>query len=229
MAKAEKDEDIAFKKETEILKSLETVLKDPETTQEILTAEVQKIAKSYKRMLGDAKVLTSIGDRLQKKLKGANVLLQEQAEEIQKINKEVHNKNIELQLTIDELTRAKAGRRASTIILVLTIMLFAVSEILEWGFQNFFDNGSNIIFLYAFKILLVVGFKPIESLLEGTIISREMKLQREQRIVDAPIENEKVKPESSNNIDNKEMLKQKLENPKVTILEPTLEAEKIKS
>jgi len=172
------DSEIAYKREAEYLKKIEEVIANDALTSEEVRSEMKDMYKSYKRMVQDMKLLTSVGDRLQKKLKSANILLQEQSEEIQRINKDVAAKNIELQLTIDELTKAKAGRRATTIILISAVALFAVSEVLENLFQSI--SSGSMYLIYLFKISLVLGFKPFESWLEDGIIKQELKRQREE-------------------------------------------------
>ncbi len=165
-------------KETEVINQLENLINNVDTlSSEELKNQLQIFAKNHKKLLQEVKLLTSVGDRLQKKVKSANEMLQEQAEEIKKINRDLQDKNIELQFTIDELTKAKAGKRATTIILIFALVLFIVTELLESTFETFF-TGANMLIIYAFKISLALGFKPIEGVLESAIIAREMKLQR---------------------------------------------------
>ena len=173
-----KENPIKPNKETEIINQLDHLINNIETLPpEEIKSQLQVFAKNHKKLLQEVKLLTSVGDRLQKKVKSANEMLQEQAEEIRKINKDLQDKNIELQFTIDELTKAKAGKRATTIILIFALVLFLFTELLESMFETFF-TGANMLIIYAFKISLALGFKPIEGLLESAIISHEMKLQR---------------------------------------------------
>lgn len=165
-------------KETEAVNQLEDLINNVgNMSSEEIKNQLQIFAKNHKKLLQEVKLLTSVGDRLQKKVKSANEMLQEQAEEIKKINKDLQDKNIELQFTIDELTKAKAGKRATTIILIFALVLFIITELLESTFESFF-TGANMLIIYAFKISLALGFKPIEGVLENAIIAREMKLQR---------------------------------------------------
>jgi hypothetical protein len=165
-------------KENEAVNQLENLINNLENlSYDEIKAQLQVFAKSHKKLLQEVKLLTSVGDRLQKKIKSANEMLQEQAEEIKKINKDLQDKNIELQFTIDELTKARAGKRATTIILIFAIVLFIITEILESTFESFF-TGANMLIIYAFKVSLALGFKPIEGFLENAIIAHEMKLQR---------------------------------------------------
>ncbi len=173
-----KDNPVKVSRETETINQLENLINNVDTmSSEELKAQLQVYAKNHKKLLQEVKLLTSVGDRLQKKVKSANEMLQEQAEEIKKINKDLQDKNIELQFTIDELTKAKAGKRATTIILIFALVLFIITELLESTFETFF-TGANMLIIYAFKVSLALGFKPIEGVLENAIIAREMKLQR---------------------------------------------------
>lgn len=173
-----KEEKMHISKEMEAINQIESLINNWEhlSSDEVKT-QLKGFAKSYKRLLQEVQLLTSVGDRLQKKVKTANEILQEQAEEIRKINQALQDKNIELQFTIDELTKAKAGKRATTIILFFALVLFIITEILESTFENFF-TGANMLIIYGFKVTLALGFKPIEGFLEQAIIAREMKLQR---------------------------------------------------
>ncbi|SFB73777.1 Response regulator receiver domain-containing protein [Flexibacter flexilis DSM 6793] len=82
----------------------------------------------------------------------------------------IEHKNKELQQTIDQLLRTRAGKRATTIVLVVSFSIFLVEEILENIFQNFAQ--SNFYLLLSFKFLLLLLLKPIELILESTMIKR---------------------------------------------------------
>lgn len=82
----------------------------------------------------------------------------------------IEQKNKELQQTIDQLLRTRAGKKATTIVLVVSFSIFLVEEILENIFQNFAQ--SNFYLLLSFKFLLLLLLKPIELVLESTMIKR---------------------------------------------------------
>jgi DNA-binding response OmpR family regulator len=87
----------------------------------------------------------------------------------------VEQKNKELQLTIDQLLRTRAGKKATTIVLVVSISAFMLEEILENIFSNFAQ--SNFYLLISLKLMLLLLLKPIELLLETYILKRPMTQQ----------------------------------------------------
>lgn len=208
VTKEMKENKAKVSKETETINQLENLISNIDNlSSEDIKSQLQVFAKNHKKLLQEVKLLTSVGDRLQKKVKSANEMLQEQAEEIKKINKDLQDKNIELQFTIDELTKAKAGKRATTIILVFAIVLFIITELLESSFEAMFAGASKII-VYSFKVALALGFKPIEGFLEQAIIAREMKLQR--------LEHEKLQKSLT---DEKDIPAKNLNVPKIEIIQ----------
>ena len=64
-------------------------------------------------MIGEAKLLTSVSDRLHSKLNEANEKLKKADQMINKINDDLKVNNQLLQDTIDPLVKAKVGRKAS--------------------------------------------------------------------------------------------------------------------
>lgn|GEM_PF-5848366 len=177
--------DVAYSRENNVVDQYRDLLADEtlHPAEEYHTA-LNVIFKHYESLLNETKLLTSLGDRLQRKLRSTNILLKQQSEEIQEINNSLNQKNIELKLTIDELTRAKASRKAQTYLLIITFLLFMLSESLE----NFFDNNVNNIFEYLFqveldntfwaslpfKIMILLLFKPIEGFLEKFFLRQAM-------------------------------------------------------
>ncbi|SFC70368.1 protein of unknown function [Flexibacter flexilis DSM 6793] len=123
----------------------------------------------------DLDVVTSISDRLQKKLNQANETLQQQAEEIRQINQDLNFKNKELQETVDALTKARAGRRAATIVLFIAVGLFIVSEAIEWVIENMTQNVLAVYWVILIKLLIALLLKPIESVLETNILQHNAK------------------------------------------------------
>lgn len=124
----------------------------------------------------DLDVVTSISDRLQKKLNQANETLQQQAEEIRQINQDLNLKNKELQETVDALTKARAGRRAATIVLFIAVGLFIVSEAIEWVIESMTQNVLAVYWVILIKLLIALLLKPIESLLETNILQHNAKV-----------------------------------------------------
>lgn len=123
----------------------------------------------------DLNVVTSISDRLQKKLNQANEKLQQQAEEINVINQNLNHKNKELQDTVDALTKARAGRKAATIVFFIAVGLFIVSEGIEWAIETFTQNVLEVYWIILMKLIIALLLKPIESLLESNILQHSAK------------------------------------------------------
>lgn len=177
--------DVAYTRENDVVDKYRSILEDPNMSSEEYRAALIDVFKQYERLLEDTKLLTTLGDRLQRKLRSTNILIKQQSEEIQEINSGLNQKNIELKLTIDELTRARASRKAQTYILIITFSIFILSELLE----NFFDDNINNIVEYIlrvelgtdtfwaslpFKIIILLMFKPLEGWLEKFFLRQSM-------------------------------------------------------
>ncbi|MCS7073862.1 MAG: hypothetical protein NZ108_05290 [Bacteroidia bacterium] len=168
--------DAAYEKENQFIQQFKALANQENLDPEEAKKSMKEMQIRYEKLLDEVMLLTSVGDRLQRKIKAANTLLKEQAEEIRQINASLNQKNEELQLTIDELTRAKSGRKATTIILLITICLFIASEFAEYLFQTIthFDQQA-VVYTTIFKVFLCLTFKPIESYLEDSFLKRAMK------------------------------------------------------
>lgn len=91
-------------------------------THAIYKEDLDAFSDEYEELVAQAKVITRVSDRLQKKLDTANVQIREQ-------NDEIKNKNQELSQTIDQLAVARVGKRASTIMLTVALFLFVLEQI----------------------------------------------------------------------------------------------------
>lgn len=91
-------------------------------THAIYKEDLDSFSDEYEELVAQAKVITRVSDRLQKKLDNANLQIREQ-------NDEIKDKNIELGETIDQLAVAKIGRKASTIMLGVAVVLFILEQI----------------------------------------------------------------------------------------------------
>ncbi|MEM0938863.1 MAG: hypothetical protein AAF600_03420 [Bacteroidota bacterium] len=91
-------------------------------THAIYKEELDSFSDAYEELVAQAKVITRVSDRLQKKLDNANT-------QIRKQNEEIKNKNIQLADTIDRLAKAEVGKRASTIMLTVAAVLFILEQI----------------------------------------------------------------------------------------------------
>lgn len=181
---------VAFSREQEVLDQIRRVL-DAETPTEgqpgdpTYRAELERMANHYEQLLRESQLLTSVGDRLQRKLKSANMQLQDKNDQIERINQSLEAKNEELRITIDELTRARANRKAQTFILFMAIVLFLASELLEGIIESYIKTWlnntsaamSDFIVILS-KVPLVFMLKPLETFLEKFYLRKAMERNR---------------------------------------------------
>ncbi|MCU0447364.1 MAG: hypothetical protein MUE85_20910 [Microscillaceae bacterium] len=180
-----------FEKEVLALNHAKSVLKQSPTSPNQLLKEYEQLSKDYEKLLNDAKVITNISDRLQNKLNQANDKLNEtneelneanhsltiSAEEIQRKNELLQKTNELLQETIEELVKARVGRRAATVVLMVAILLFVLSEVfLEPIIDDYFQNEvwMNLII----KLLLALSLRPIDYFVEHYLRRAAMKKTR---------------------------------------------------
>jgi len=163
--------EVAFKREIEFAEKLKIFRQRENLKHEDIVYVLDEVTLNYNRLLQESKLLTSVGDRLQRKLKSANLMLKEQSEEIQRINDSLTERNVELQLALDELTKARASRKAQAYIYILAIFLFIVTEALEELFESFVGNSlQGFIISTILKVLMVLAIKPLEGYLEARFI-----------------------------------------------------------
>lgn len=128
--------------------------------------DLEEFSNQYEELVAQAKVITRVSDRLQKKLDGANVQIQAQ-------NEEIKDKNLKLEDTIDQLAKAKIGRRASTIMLGVALLLFYAEQwLIQPKIEQYFSSP-----LISVGILVVLFFlvKYLESGLEGYFMNKQKK------------------------------------------------------
>lgn len=136
------------------------------STHAIYREDLEHFSDQYEELVAQAKVITRVSDRLQKKLDNANIQIREQ-------NDEITEKNTQLGQTIAELAQARVGRRASTIMLTVALLLF----ILE---QYFIQPKIEELVTIPYLDLGILGalfflVKFTESALEGYFMNREKK------------------------------------------------------
>ena len=86
-------------------------------THTVYKDDLDEFGDQYEELVAQTKVITRVSDRLQKKLDGANLQIREQ-------NDEIKDKNFELEGTVLLLAKAKVGRRASMIMMIVALGLF---------------------------------------------------------------------------------------------------------
>jgi hypothetical protein len=189
MAAPSNKSEIAYQRENELLVKFKGIADTDDLTRDDYRAAVGDLLKSYTTLLSDTKLLTSVGDRLQRKLKGANMLLQQQSEEIQRINDNLQQTNVELKNTIDELTKARASRKAQTFILIVVVFLMVATEVLEEFVieamvDSFFSHWPKVFqFMVGLlpKAVIVLLLKPIEGYTERYFIRQAQRDEARQK------------------------------------------------
>lgn len=138
-----------------------------------------ELTNAYEALLNDIKLLTSVSDRLQKKHNQTNEKLREineeasqQAEELKAIHEALQAKNTEITIRIEELkatkndlTLARIRKRATSIIVIVAIILLIMTEL----FDRFVMEGSS----WASKIILIILIKPLDNFIMERLKRRE--------------------------------------------------------
>jgi hypothetical protein len=141
-----------FSKETEILNTSKSLSESGNVGKE----EYEELCKYYEDLLNQGKLITRVSDRLQNKLNNAN--------------EATAQKNIELQKTIDELTKTKISKRAVTYVLILAVFLFILSEVV---IDPFIEKYAHSFYLSLFsKGVIALGLKPLESFVESAMLQK---------------------------------------------------------
>ncbi|MFT4736630.1 MAG: hypothetical protein ACI8QD_002557 [Cyclobacteriaceae bacterium] len=141
--------------------------------------DLEEFSEQYEELVAQAKVITRVSDRLQKKLDGANV-------QIQEANEEIKDKNTKLEDTVGQLAKAKVGRRASTVMLVVALILFFLEQwLIQPKVEEYFSSP-----LISVGILILLFFlvKFFESKLEAYFLNQEKKKIMQQKDKKSQIE-----------------------------------------
>lgn len=172
MASNSKKQDV-FRNEMQILEELKKVLNQGDVSNELFREKYQILCDKYERLLGEAKFLTSVSDRLQSKLNVANETLTKQSDEINTINNDLTVNNQILQDTIDQLVKARVGRKATSIVLFFAIILFIISEGLLEPIVE--ENVDSQLVGFMFKGGIALLLKPIDTLVERYLMRQNLK------------------------------------------------------
>lgn len=160
-----------FGEELEVLTESRAFLSKEEFTLDQCKDQLILLAYSYDELLDQAKLITKVSDRLQRK--------------INKTNDELEIKNVQLQDSLDALTKAKVGRKAVTITLIVVVVLFLFTEafiepiIEDWALHAFppKDESSNFtaatMFALLSKGLIALSLRPIEKIVEKRLMRQE--------------------------------------------------------
>lgn len=137
-----------------------------------LKNKFNELSDAYGTLLDEARIITSVSDRLQNKLNRTHDKLQEQSQEINKINTELAYNNDQLQTTIDELTKVKVSRKAATIVIVLAVVLFLISE--GW-IEPIIEEKTDSFFIgFVLKGIIALMIKPIEMVVEKFLMKKSI-------------------------------------------------------
>lgn len=142
-----------FKNENKILDTYRELVEQENSPDKIRPALVHLTGK-YKNLLEQARFLTWISGRLERKL--------------QRKNKELIINNARLQQTLDELTKAEAGKNVYAIIYSIAIVLFVLEEFFVEPVIRLFDDS--VAFGIIIKLFIVLALKASEGLIEKRVI-----------------------------------------------------------
>jgi chromosome segregation ATPase len=148
MSKMTREEKL-FKNEIGILNHYREVVALDPSPEETKRALAELTAK-YKTLLEQTRFLTWISGRLERKL--------------QRTNAELYQKNNRLQNTLNELTKAEAGRSAYAIIYFIAIILFVLEEFFVEPLIGFVGTGLGYNILI--KLVIVLVLKVSEGFIE---------------------------------------------------------------
>ena len=161
-----------YQREADSLDQSKAFLKKNEYSKLELQLEFKKLVENYEELIDQVKIITRISDRLQKKLNKTNDALENSNTQLAELNDQLNE-------TIDQLTEAKIGRRAATIVMIIAIGLFIVSEafiepIIDRAFPNNFLVGLGL------KLIVAILIKPGEDFANKYMLKKARKKQLEE-------------------------------------------------
>ncbi len=172
MAKRKRKENIFQKEKAYIQEATEFLETEDAQQLDKLTDGYKSITENYSELLDQITLITRISDRLQKKLDQTN-------DKLATLNDQLNDKNVELQNTIDDLVKARVGRKATTIVFVFALILFVFSEAL---IEPYIDSYADNIYLsLAIKAIIAMSIKPLEMLVENSMMKSARKQSLKQR------------------------------------------------
>ena len=166
MSKMSREEKL-FKNENNILDHYQGLIEREHSHQETHQA-LRKLTHKYKALLDQTRFLTWISGRLERKL--------------QRKNRELFDNNTKLQKTLDELTRAEAGRSAYAVIYFIAIGLFVLEELFVEPLINMV--GNNIGYGILIKLFIVLMLKISEGFIERKLTRKKRVSVEKPRILD---------------------------------------------
>lgn len=135
-------------------------------THAIYKEDLDAFSDEYEELVAQAKVITRVSDRLQKKLDNANLQIRDQ-------NDQIKTKNLQLADTVDQLAKAKMGKRASTIMLTVAVILFILEQIF---LEPIIEANISVPYVgWGILALLFFLVKFLEGGLEKYYMNKEKK------------------------------------------------------
>lgn len=161
MGKMSREEKL-FRNETSILQQFKVIAIENNSHDEAREA-LKELTGKYENLLNQTRFLTWISGRLERKL--------------QRRNKELSDSNLNLHKTLNELTKAKAGKSAYAIIYFIAIILFVLEEVFIEPLVS--AVGGNVGYGILIKLMIVLLLKVSEGFIEKKIIhSRKLPTAR---------------------------------------------------
>lgn len=154
MGKMSREEKL-FRNETNILQQFKVIAVENNSHNEAREA-LKELTRKYENLLNQTRFLTWISGRLERKL--------------QRRNKELSDSNLNLHQTLNELTKAKAGKSAYAIIYFIAIVLFVLEEVFIEPLVA--AVGGNVGYGILIKLMIVLLLKVSEGFIEKKIIHR---------------------------------------------------------
>lgn len=177
MAKKPRKENIFHKEKAYVQEAQEFLETEDANNNERLKEEYQSLTTNYLELIDQIVLITRISDRLQKKLDQTN-------DKLATLNDQLNDKNVELQETIDDLVKARVGRKATTIVFIFALVLFVFSEAL---IEPYIDTyADNIYISLAIKAIIAMSIKPLEMLVESSLMkaARGKKLKQKEIVIE---------------------------------------------
>jgi tetratricopeptide (TPR) repeat protein len=147
---------------SEVYQKMNEPQKSLEEYRKFHTVREQVEVEDSRRKLKNAKTIFEA-----EQTKKENAIIKRQKEEIEK-------KNAELQETIDELTRARVGKKARAVTLVIAIVLFIINDTILGTALHWLPTDNYFISL-GVKMLIIFSLRPINGYVEKILFRRVMK------------------------------------------------------
>jgi tetratricopeptide (TPR) repeat protein len=161
----------------------------------LLLSEIYQTKNELEKSLFHYKKFHEIREQVEiedgaKKIKNAQLVFE--AEQTQKENiiikkqkMEIEKKNIELQESIDELTRTKIGKKAKAFTLMIAIVLFVFEDSLLHFALHILSTDNYFLSLIV-KMAIIFSLSPINKVIEKYLLKRVIKNKNPEREVYYP-------------------------------------------